>query len=90
MVQFDWYKAWPVTNISSISVICKWCYNQNQSRLQIDGIILNFDKKMHKSQRYTHREACLEDLPHICPFPQNTVEFYYMYPNAHTSNHQEF
>jgi len=34
------------------------------------------------SQLYTHREACLEDLPFICPFPQNSVELYFMYPKA--------
>ncbi len=34
------------------------------------------------SDLYTHREARPEDLPLICPFPQNAVELYYMYPRA--------
>lgn len=34
------------------------------------------------SELYTHRESCLEDLPLICPFPQNAVELYFMYPKA--------
>lgn len=31
---------------------------------------------------YTHREALLEDLSLICPFPQNEVELYFIYPKA--------
>lgn len=31
---------------------------------------------------YTHRPARPEDLSHICSFPQNPVELYYMYPKA--------
>lgn len=33
-------------------------------------------------QAYSHREASLEDLPLVCPFPQNPTELYFMYPKA--------
>lgn len=31
---------------------------------------------------YSYRQAELEDLPLICPFPQNAVELYFMFPKA--------
>lgn len=31
---------------------------------------------------YTYRGAILDDLPLICPFPQNAVELYFMFPKA--------
>lgn len=34
------------------------------------------------SEMYTHRQAHLEDLPHICLFPQNPVELFFMFPKA--------
>lgn len=34
------------------------------------------------SPAFTHREAKLEDLPHICTFPQNATELYFMFPKA--------